>query len=210
MKIDQSFTNSLDTVLSGMHNLMEMVSAGLSKEDSKTRGSREEFLVVLLDFLQVASFLYPPSTFALNRNASFLLMALPNTDSTIDLHWASVVGDEEETFESVMCSKLLPRCLERGFDLSHCSSVYYMVGTGEVYISLDFMIEVIDVTGGGFSVDEVVGLYKSHARGEPEKKKKTAYAGFLTDESLQDRLRVSVLALSPSMPEKPLLTLVKR
>jgi hypothetical protein len=204
MKISKRFTDTLAQVQIGISELMNMaymqdsdyvtdkdLNSGPYKFYSK---ECEEFLRVMLDLLQVMNFGYPPSTFALNINSCFLFDRLPEGDERIELHYASVVGDEDEDFESVFKNKLLSRCREKGFDLAECSTVYYLVGTSEE-ISLELMNSVLGTTSSGFSVDEVKELFMAEARGESENFEKEAHAGFLIDPSLQNRLRVSVWAL---------------
>ncbi len=193
MKVDSSFTVTLESVLCGMHDLMEATHTGPANK-YEIWMMKEEFLRTLLDFLQVARYGYAPSTFSLNENACFLLENLPVDGASMEFNWASVIGDECESFESAYRNKLIPRCQELSFDLDDCSSTYYMVGTGES-ISLELMQEVDRITGGGFTVDQAIGLFQAEARGAPGSFQKEAFTGFLVDEALRNRLRVSVWAL---------------
>jgi len=190
MLINHSFTNSLDTILDRIYSLI-----GDSDGHLKT-GIDDEFLPTLLDMLHVPFFPHPPFSFALNQNACFLLSGLPQSEESLDLHWTQVIGDEHEIFESVYQNKLLPKCLERGFDLSTCNSIYYVVSRGENPIEERLEIKVFDITESGFSVDEVVSLFKATVHGEPESFRKQSFAGFLVEPQMQNRYRVSVWALS--------------
>ncbi|BBL73690.1 hypothetical protein [Methylomagnum ishizawai] len=210
MKISKRFTDTLAQVQAGINELMNMAymqeSEYVTDKDLDTGAYKfydsesEEFLRVLLDLLQVINYGYPPSTFELNINSCFLFDKLPEFDQQIELHYATVVGDEREAFESVYTNKLLPHCREKGFDLAECSTVYYLIGSGEG-IRFDFMSNAERVINSGFSVDEVLELFKAEARGEPESFTKEAYAGYLVDPSLGNRVRVSVWALhrTPSL-----------
>lgn len=204
MKISKRFTDTLAQVQAGINELMNMdymqdsdyvTDKDLDSGPYKFYDSEsEEFLRVLLDLLQVINYGYPPSTFELNINSCFLFDKLPASDQHIELHYATVVGDEGEDFESVYANKLLPRCREKGFVLAECSTVYYLIGSGEG-INFDFMRNAERVINSGFSVDEVLELFKAEVRGEPESFTKEAYAGYLVDPSLENRVRVSVWAL---------------
>ena len=204
MKISKRFTDSLAQVQAGISELMNMAymqdsdyvtDKDLNSGPYKFYDSEcEEFLRVLLDLLQVMNFGYPPSTFALNINSCFLFDRLPEDNEKGELHYASVDGYEDEDFESVFKNKLLPRCREKGFELAECSTVYYLVGTSEG-ISLELMNSVLDTTSSGFSVDEVKELFMAEASGEPDSFEKEAYAGFLIDPSLRNRLRMSIFCL---------------
>ena len=204
MKISKRFTDTLAQVQAGISELLTM--AHMKDSDCATdldwdtdsrkffNSECEEFLRVLLDLLQAMNYAYPPSTFALNVNSCFLFDKLPEGDERIELNYASVIGDEGEEIESVLRNKLLVRCREKGFELAECSTVYYLIGTGEE-VTPDFMFNALEATSSGISVDEVKELFKAEARDEPESFKKEAYAGFFIDESLQRKLRISLWAL---------------
>jgi hypothetical protein len=204
MKISKRFTDTLAQVQSGISELMTMAlmqdSDCATDLDWDTESDKyfdsecEEFLRVLLDLLQAMNYAYPPSSFALNVNSCFLFDKLPKENERIELHYASVVGDEHEDIESVLRNKLLVRCREKGFEIAECSTVYYLIGTGK-WISAEFMFNALKVTASGFSVGEVKELFKAEASGEAESFEKEAYAGYLVDPSLQNRVRVSVWAL---------------
>jgi hypothetical protein len=188
---------------------MDMADDDLRKNGEWCWNANEEFLIVLFDFLHVAWRRCPPFSFILNGNGGFLLDQLPDSDHSMSLHWARVTGDEQESFESIYRNKLPSQCHERGFDLSDCASIYYLVGTGEECIEPDFIAAVQKITNSGFTVDEAVDLLKAEARGEPETFTKQVFAGFLHDPSLQNRYCVSVLALAPLPSVKPVLSLIK-
>jgi hypothetical protein len=208
MKISKRFTDTLAQAQAGINELLNMAymqdSDYVTEKDLDSGAYKfyeeecEEFLRVLLDLLQVMNYGYPPSTFALNINSCFLFDKLPEFDQQIQLHYATVVGDEGEEFESVYTNKLLPRCREKDFDLAECSTVYYLIGSGK-RINFDFMRNAEGSINSGFSVDEVLELYKAEARGEPESFTKEAYAGYLADPSLQGKIRLTVCGLSTSI-----------
>jgi hypothetical protein len=197
MKITHDLAKTLELILCGTDDLMDWISE-VSQEEAQAIEARTEFRRTLLDMLHVTSSDYPPSTFALNRNAGFLLAEFSRNDLPFHLRWTTVIGDEQESFESVYRHKLIPRCRERGFELADATTAYFMVGTGEPYISLEFMDEVQLTTRSGFSVKDATDLFESWARDEPERCSKQAYAGFFLEPSLRNRLRVSMWALLPS------------
>jgi hypothetical protein len=197
MKLTHDFAKTLELIVCGTDDLMDWISEA-TQGQSKAIEAKIEFLQTLLDLLQVSCFCYPLSSFALNRNAGFLLAELSRRDRPLFLRWATVTGDEHEAFESVYRHKLMPHCQEQSFDLANAATTYFWVGTGEPYISLELMDEVRLTTHYGFSVEDATDLFESLARDETDSFAKLTYAGFFQDSALRNRLRVSVWALLPS------------
>lgn len=210
MKTDTDFSISLTHIVEGLFDLKGMAFAACG-EDALYRLPRtdpnfdsiDQFQRSLLDLLHVLLINETPSTFALNENPGFLLLCgLASSGTPMELRCAMVRGDEHEPFESLYRHKLLPHCQAMGFDLAEASTVYYMVGHGERDMSMEFFDAVNAVTSGDFLVDEAVALFKACAQDEPEGFAKRAYTGFLWEEALGNRLRVSVWALLPPPPSK--------
>lgn len=201
MKITAAFTEALERAIAGMADLVEL-SAEQDADELGQLAAREELLRTTLDLLHVASWGYPPSTFALNQNPGFLLEALSTVPESTVLRCMAVVGDEHEAFTEVFRHKLLPRCQASDFDLEDAAALFFMVGSG-VPISADFMLEVQGMTHSGFSVSDATALFGALASGEAPRFPKRSHAGFLVEPALEHRLRVSVWALFPATSRTP-------
>lgn len=147
-----------------------------------------EFLDALLDIIRVTYDPSPMGTLFLNSNPAFIYDAIPKVPFT--LGYLSVVGAPEESFTSMWQGIIAEKLAASSYDLNEASSVFIVVAGGDNLF--DLTTEVHNVTSAGFKVNEVLGLYAADLGFTQEKSKKKTYAGFVRDNGLIDRIRVSM------------------
>lgn len=146
-----------------------------------------EFLAALLDMLRVT---YEPNfigTFFLNANPIFIYEGIP--EQPFRLGYLSLISSPGESFTHFWNGKVAAAALENHYELDKASSTYIVVASSAK--RMDMLDEVFAATQAGFSVDEALDLISScFSDGSAPHKK--VHAGFVWDESLDTRLRVSV------------------
>lgn len=149
-----------------------------------------EFLDALLDMLRVTYEPSPLGTFFLNSNPAFIYDAIPKVPFT--LGYLSVLGEPAESFSSMWDGVIATKLSENGYNLCLASALYVVVAGSRKRMGGELVGEVHEVTNAGFSVDEVLGLFAAELGNNKAKPRKESYAGFVWDEGLDDRLRVSI------------------
>jgi hypothetical protein len=149
-----------------------------------------EFLDALLDMLRVTFEPSPPGTFFLNSNPAFICEAIPKRPFT--LGYLSVVGNLTETFSSMWTSTIATKLAKNGYSLNKATSLYIVVAGSKKRVSCELIGEVHEVTKAGFSAEEVMGQFAGELKFRKTKPRKESYAGFVLDEGLVERLRVSM------------------
>lgn len=149
-----------------------------------------EFLDTLLDILRVTYEPSPLGTFYLNSNPTFIYEAIPKVPFT--LGYLSVLGSPTEAFSYMWHGIITAKLSENGYDLGKANAIYVVVAGSMKKMGSELIDEVHEVTNAGFTVSEVLDLFISELNNNEEKTKKNIYAGFVWDEGLDERLRVSI------------------
>lgn len=149
-----------------------------------------EFLDTLLDILRVTYDPSPLGTLFLNSNPSFIYEAVPRVPFT--LGYLSVVGSQGESFSNIWQGEIALRMLENGYDFRKTSALFVIVAASDKLMSAELIDEVHTITNSGFTVSEVFGLFASELGFNSMKPKKDIYSGFVWDQGLDSRLRVSI------------------
>lgn len=159
-----------------------------------------EFLQTLLDMLRAFFEPDPPGTFFLNANPCFLYDAMP--DKPVQLGYASVLGDPGESFSAMLDEKIFPRLTALGYQQETCSSRFFAICRGpeqggRIKFGDDLLYEATMALQANISVAEAWrGLYSAIEGKSPAFAKRNC-VGISFDESLGDRLRVSVWLIIP-------------
>ena len=159
-----------------------------------------EFLQTLLDMLRVFFEPDPPGTFFLNANPGFLYDAMP--DKPVQLGYASILGDPGESFSAMLDEKIFPRLAALGYQQETCSSGFFAICRGpdrggRIKFGDDLLYEATMALKANISVDEAWGGLYSAIEGESPAFSQRNCVGISFDESLSDRLRVSVWLIIP-------------
>ena len=159
-----------------------------------------EFLQTLLDMLRVFFEPDPPGTVFLNANPCFLYEAL--SDQPVQLGYASILGEPGESFSAMLDNRIFPRLTELGYQQEADSSAFFAICRGperggRIKFSDPLICEAEIILQAGTSVEEAWGGLYSAVKGESPAFSKKHYVGVSFDESLGDRLRVSVWLIIP-------------
>lgn len=160
-----------------------------------------EFLQTLLDMLRVFFEPDPPGTFFLNANPCFLYDAMP--DKPVQLGYASILGDPGESFLAMVDNKIFPRLTELSYQQEVHSSAFFAICRGpdrggRIKFGDDLLCEAGMALKANISVNEAWGELYSAIEGESPVFSKQNCVGISFDESLGDRLRVSVWLIIPA------------
>lgn len=149
-----------------------------------------EFLQALLDIVRAN---YEPcvlGTFFLNSNMIFLYDQVP--EAPFQLGYISIVDDKNKPFSRFWHEDVLPYIEVCGYTIDDASAIYAVASTGEDKYQLDFMVEIADTLGSGFSADEAVGLLAASVSETIEEPTRHTYAGYCLDEALGNDTRLSL------------------
>lgn len=160
----------------------------------------DEFLQTLLDMMRIFFEPDPPGTLYLNANPCFLYEAL--SDKSIQLGYASILGDPGESFSSMLHEKIFPRLEELGYRQDTYASAYFAICRGpgqggKIKFGDDLICESTMALRANISVDAAwEGLYSAIKEESPAFVQRN-YVGLSFDQSLGDRLRVSIWLIIP-------------
>lgn len=206
----KAFVTALREVVAGLYQVFDLAAErpydpddddkplfGVSSQFDRSN----EFLQTLLDMLRVFFEPDPPGTVFLNANPCFLYDALP--DQPIQLGYASILGDLGESFSVMLNSKIFPRLTELGYQQEAYSSGFFAICRGperggRIKFGDDLLCEAAMALQANISVEEAWGGLYSAIEGEPRAFSKQNCVGISFDESLGDRLRVSVWLIIPA------------
>lgn len=149
-----------------------------------------EFLAALLDMIRVT---YEPTffgSFFLNSNPAFIYDAIPKTH--FRLGYLSVIGAPGDSFQKVWQEQVLVTMSQLGYDTAWLSSGFVVVGGSAKRMGYDVVDEVTMTLGSTFSTEEVMELLGAGVGLAGRPPMKTWYSGYIFDQGLDDRLRVSV------------------
>lgn len=149
-----------------------------------------EFLQTLLDIIRVN---YEPcvlGTFFLNSNMHFLYDAIP--DSPFQLAYASITSQKNQKFEAFWTEDVIPYLIKQGCEIKKASAVFAVASTGNARYGIEFVKEIYDVLGSGYSVEEAIGLLKASASEEEISPIKKVHSGYCLDSDLDAAIRLSL------------------
>lgn len=206
----QALVVALREVVAGLYQIFDLAAErpyDLDDDDKPLFGVSSqfdrpnEFLQTLLDMLRVFFEPDPPGTFFLNANPCFLYEGLP--DKPVQLGYASVLGDPGESLSNMVDNKIFPKLTELGYQQGVYSSAFFAICRGperggRIKFSDPLICEAEIVLQAGTSVDEAWGGLYSAIKGESPAFLKKHCVGVSFDESLSDRLRVSVWLIIPA------------
>lgn len=204
------FVDALRKVVAGLYQVFDLAAERPYDPDDDDKplfgvssqfDRPNEFLQTLLDMLRVFFEPDPPGTVFLNANPCFLYEAL--SDKPVQLGYASVLGEPGESFLAMLDSKIFPRLTELGYHKEADSSGFFAICRGpdrggRIKFGDDLLCEAAMALQANISVEEAwEGLY-SAIEGESRAFSKQNCVGISFDESLGDRLRVSVWLMIPA------------
>ena len=203
------FVDALREVVAGLYQVFDLAAErpyDLDDNDKPLFGVSSqfdrpnEFLQTLLDMLRVFFEPDPPGTFFLNANPCFLYEAL--SDKPVQLGYASVLGDPGESFSAMLDQKIFPRLTELGYPKEAYSSAFFTICRGpgrggRIKFGDDLLCEATMALQANISVDKAWGGLYSAIEGESPAFSQRNCVGISFDESLNDRLRVSVWLIIP-------------
>lgn len=211
--LDHPFSTALENVVSSFGKVLDVIAEhpdGQEGEDSDSRALYDlsnqferphEFLQTLLDMVRVFFEPDPPGTFFLNANPCYLHDALP--DGPIRLGYASLLSEPSQTLSDMVRHKIHPQLAKLGYHEESYSTAFFAIcrGIGQggkiQFLTDKLLFEAIEVLNAGVTVDEAWGDLKASVQGESQKPPKKNCVGLSFDESLGDRLRVSVWLIMP-------------
>lgn len=154
-----------------------------------------EFRQTLLDMLKVVIDPNPVGSLMLNSNPCFFTDAVPKR--SFSLGYLSVLSEPGEVFSKFWTDTVLPRIEESGYIMAHVKTMFVVVSVGMERHTEDLYAEIIDVTKGGFHIDDALAFFGALLSGD-RAPHKDAYTGIVSNDELCDRFRVSLwLYLDP-------------
>lgn len=210
-------TEALEQVLSGLYTVFESArenelapvsEQGVTRympEHGKTgfqvAGQFEragDFIQTLMDMMRVQ---YAPDfvgSFLLNANIGFLIDAMPG--QPFQLGYATRISRDHQSFQSFWEDDVVPHLETIGYSLQEAASLFVVVTTGPERFDMALITETMSVVGGGFTVDEVADAFSEAFQDEESLglPSKEVHSGFIMDEALGARFRVSVWCFTPS------------
>lgn len=205
----QAFVDALRQVVAGLYQVFDLAAERpFNREDndkplfgvSSQFDRPNEFFQTLLDMLRVFFEPDPPGTLFLNANPCFLYETLSN--QPVQLGYASVLSEPGESFTSMLNEKIFPRLAELGYQADYSSAFFAICRGpdrgGRIKFSDPLICEAETILQAGTAVDEAWGGLYSAIKGESPAFLKRHYVGVSFDESLGDRLRVSVWLIIPA------------
>jgi len=206
----KAFVDALREVVAGLYQVFDLAAERPYDPDDHDKplfgvssqfDRPNEFLQTLLDMLRVFFEPDPPGTVFLNTNPCFLYEAL--SDKPVQLAYASVLGEPGESFSAMLDSKIFPRLTELGYHKEADSSGFFAICRGpdrggRIKFSDDLLCEAAMALQANISVEEAWGGLYSAIEGKSRAFSKQNCVGISFDESLGDRLRVSVWLMIPA------------
>lgn len=206
----QAFVAALRKVVAGLYQVFDLAAERpYNPEDddkvlfgvSSQFDRPNEFLQTLLDMLRVFFEPDPPGTLFLNANPCFLYEVL--SDKPIQLGYASILGEPGESFSSMLHEKIFPKLAELGYQQETYSSACFVICRGpdrggRIKFGDELICEAGMALQANISVEEAWGGLYSTIKGESPAFLKRHYVGASFDQSLGDRLRVSVWLIIPA------------
>ena len=154
-----------------------------------------EFLQTVLDIFRATDEPAPIGTLFLNGNLGFLLDALP--DDPFRLGYATLTGDAGQPFAALWEEAVLPNLSACGYAVETALEVFGVVSTGLERYDLQLVEDVLPVVGGGFSLEEALGLIAATVEGSDAPRTKTVHFGFCLDPALESKRRLSLWLVLP-------------
>lgn len=150
----------------------------------------EEFLESLVDMIRVTFQTKMFGTLLLNSNPTFFYDAISSKPFT--LGYISEVSNPGETFENFWANTLLKRLKHYNYSLNCTTKLFVSVAAGHERMSLDLMGDVSNEINRGFTADDVLCAIAAEIKDEKVPLKAEVFTGYVWDENLFDRLRVSL------------------
>lgn len=153
-----------------------------------------EFMQCLMDMLRVH---YEPElfgTFFLNANIGFALQLLP--ESPFRLGYASQVSQYGKAFPDFWKNDILPSLEQFGYAIESASGLFVVVSSPRERLDMDAVGTIMEATGAGFKIEDVISeMAAAVAQSSESSSLPTIHAGFVADDALESRWRVSVWLL---------------
>lgn len=157
----------------------------------------EEFREALLDMLRVTFATKMFGNLLLNSNPLFFYQSIPQKPFT--LGYISVLSDPGEGFPQLWERSVVPKFQQYNYSLDRTTSLFISVAGSFERMTVDVLNGVCEVTQAGFSVEDVFENIVGSVKGVDVPLRSEVYSGYVWDNNLFDRLRVSlwlIIALS--------------
>ena len=149
----------------------------------------EEFLESLVDMIRVTFQTKMFGTLLLNSNPAFFYDAIPSKPFT--LGYVSEISEPGESFADFWNNTILKKLDGYNYSLED-TTLFVSVAASHERMSLDLVNDVSREISGGFSVDDFLCSTAAEIKGREFPLKADLFTGYVWDENLFDRLRVSL------------------
>lgn len=150
----------------------------------------EEFLESLIDMIRVTFQVKMFGTLLLNSNPAFFYDSIPKEPFT--LGYISEVSESGESFSDFWATTILKKLEKCDYSLDRAATIYVSVAAGQERMSMALLNDVSQEISGGFGANEFFRYIAAGIRGEEHSLKADVYTGYIWDNNLFDRLRVSL------------------
>lgn len=150
----------------------------------------EEFRGALLDMLRVTFATKTFGTLFLNSNPVFFYQSIPQKPFT--LGYISVFGYPGEKFSQIWKKGVLKKFREYKYSLDRTTSMFISVAGSAEHMTVDVLNDVCEETNAGFNIEDVLQNIAGSIKGVDVPLQSEVYAGYVWDDNLFDRLRVSL------------------
>jgi hypothetical protein len=150
----------------------------------------EEFLESLVDMIRVTFQTKMFGTLLLNSNPAYFYDSIPK--EPFILGYISEVSKAGESFSDFWVTTILKKLEKCDYSLERASTIFVSVAAGQERMSEALLNDVSREIRGGFGADEFLRCTAAEIKGEELPLKADVYTGYVWDNNLLDRLRVSL------------------
>lgn len=150
----------------------------------------EEFLESLVDMIRVTFQVKMFGTLLLNSNPAFFYDGIPKEPFT--LGYISEVSESGESFGDFWATTVLKKLEKCNYSLERAATIFVSVAAGQERMSEALLNDVSQEISGGIGVDEFLCYTAAETKGDEFPLKAGVYTGYVHDNNLFDRLRVSL------------------
>lgn len=149
-----------------------------------------EFLEALVDMIRVTFQNQIFGTLLLNSNPSFFYDAIPKKPFT--LGYLSKISSPKESFSDFWTSTISEKLEEYNYSLEMATSLFVSVAASKDRMSTNLINQVSEKFQNGLSIGDVLRYAADEIQGMETSLKTEVHTGYVWDDNLYDRLRVSL------------------
>ena len=198
--MDHNITQALKSIMSGVSTLASINNNEQTITNNfipatfqimQNNDRPHEYLQAILDLVRCNFEPNPLGTFFLNSNAQFIYDAI--TEDKTNLGYASIVSEPNQSVGSFWQDTLTKHLHAVGYDSKCTEDALVVISTGDNRYNLELVKEIHAHIEVGLEITDAINVLANEISDNTQAMAQNVHCGFCMDESLDTKLRVSIL-----------------